>query len=302
MTKKRANAEEILGTEMPEIVAQASEKQLKFYKDLTVQKNVELKSINSKEDVDKEIKYLLTLPTWKPVIEDGGQMRAIKNLTKALNLPEPDFTKLNGAYNGSASQLITKLQEMASKIVMPISEKQLAIIEDMNYCIDVPKVESPESLSLKEASEHIGEYQSVYYNWKNKIRPTDKQIETVQTLTKDSGHELELDAIMAFDRVNISDYISQLFAEQKDASLKETTLEPEQLAKPDEDAITEMRTLCTNLYASIGQDVEEETYNNINWVSLRELIDFVKLFGIDTKNFFDKLVTFTPDQIAYLTE
>ena len=86
MTKKRANAEEILGTEMPEIVAQASEKQLKFYKDLTVQKNVELKSINSKEDVDKEIKYLLTLPTWKPVIEDGGQMRAIKNLTKSSQL------------------------------------------------------------------------------------------------------------------------------------------------------------------------------------------------------------------------
>jgi hypothetical protein len=299
---KQTTMEEVLGVEVPEVEAKeipASEKQIKFYSDLCVQKNVTFNAeLTEKNAVDAEIKKLMAMPFWKPCHEN--QQKAIAALCEVLNLKEPDYSKLNGNYGASASQLITKLQKKAEGVVNPITEKQLAIVKEMQFCADISDlIDEPEKMDKKEASEYIKKHSTVYFAWKN-TRPTEKQIETVKMLTKENGDELSLEAIYTFNRENISEYISQLFAERKDKELNATTLEPEIDIREKKDAMEELYELMNNLYASIGQAMEEEEFQNVTWSSLKELVDFVKLFGINVEGFFDRTEHFDANQIAYL--
>jgi hypothetical protein len=299
---KQTTMEEVLGVEVPEVEAKeipASEKQIKFYSDLCVQKNVTFNAeLTEKNAVDAEIKKLMAMPFWKPCHEN--QQKAIAALCEVLNLKEPDYSKLNGNYGASASQLITKLQKKAEGVVNPITEKQLAIVKEMQFCADISDlIDEPEKMDKKEASEYIKKHSTVYFAWKN-TRPTEKQIETVKMLTKENGDELSLEAIYTFNRENISEYISQLFAERKDKELNATTLEPEIDIREKKDAMDELYELMNNLYASIGQAMEEEEFQNVTWSSLKELVDFVKLFGINVEGFFDRTEHFDANQIAYL--
>lgn len=299
---KQTTMEEVLGVEVPEVEAKeipASEKQIKFYSDLCVQKNVTFNAkLTEKNAVDAEIKKLMAMPFWKPCHEN--QQKAIAALCEVLKLKEPDYSKLNGNYGASASQLITKLQKMAEGVVNPITEKQLAIVKEMQFCADISDlIDEPEKMDKKEASEYIKKHSTVYFAWKN-TRPTEKQIETVKMLTKENGDELSLEAIYTFNRENISEYISQLFAERKDKELNATTLEPEIDIREKKDAMEELYELMNNLYASIGQAMEEEEFQNVTWSSLKELVDFVKLFGINVEGFFDRTEHFDANQIAYL--
>lgn len=310
MTKATATEtmENILGAEVPETIVKASEKQLKFYADLCVQKNTTFnESITAKDAVDAEIKKLMAMPFWKPVhaivngfAEDGGQVLAIRSLCETLKMNEPDYTKLNGNFGGSASQLITMLKKKSEGIVRMITEKQLVIVKEMQFCADISEtIAEPEKMSLSDASEYIKKHSEVYYAWKN-TRPTDKQIAIVQELTKENGDELALAAIMQFTRESVSEYISQLYAERKDKTLVATTLEPEIKLAEHKDMLDELYEVMNNMYASIGQAMEEEEYQKVTWASLKDLVDLIKLFGVNAEGFFERTEHFTPEQIAYL--
>lgn len=305
MGKAKANTqttmEEVLGTELPEVEVKASEKQIKFYSDLCVQKNVAFnESLTAKDAVDAEIKKLMSMPYWKPVHEN--QIKAITSLCETLGMKLPDFTKLNGSYGASASQLITMLQKKTEGIVRPISEKQLAIVKEMQFCADISDtIAEPEKMSLSDASEYIKTHSAVYYAWKN-TRPTEKQIATVQELTRENGDELPIAAIMQFTRESISDYISQLYAERKNKELTATTLEPEIELSEQKDMLDELYEVMLNMYASIGQDMEEEHFQTVTWSSLKDLAELVKLFGVNVKDFFERTEHFTPEQIQFIAE
>jgi hypothetical protein len=282
--------------------AKVSAAQLKFYHDLCAQKN---EPVVEKEwttgELGTEINRLKTLPYWKACSEN--QIARITELCTSLNMPLPKFEMLNGAYGESASKMIQTLKDMAKNVVLPISEKQLAMVIQMNFCPDVEPIDEPDKLSQKEASEHIAKFKDSFYAWK-KTRLSPDQAKLIEVLTERLGSKLPYSAIIQFDEGTAHQYIDQLEKELADKSLVDTSLEQEDMygidTKDKEDVRNELRNIVAKLYASIGQELEEEVYETLSWSSLKELIEFVKPFGVDVKAMFDRCTIFNAEQIDAL--
>lgn len=302
--------------------ADASEGQMKYYRDLCEQKGeVASTKTFTKAEVDVQIKRLKEMPYFKACSEK--QINRITEDCKAMNMPLPDFSKLNGAYNGSASKFIQKLNDMKKNMVFPISDKQTAMIANMQYCPDCEVVEDIKAMSSKDASEYISKYKTDFYLWKNS-RLTDSQLLTLLTLqcriedvsikdildSSDSISEkivavlpkqsISYQSWIQFDKDNATKQIIQTEKELKDEGLLESTLEPEDMylikTAEQEDARNELRNLVAKLYASIGQELEEEFYELMDWNGLKELIEFVKMFGIDVESMLDRITIFDANQ------
>lgn len=280
----------------------ASEGQMKYYRDLCAQKNQPVVEEGwTSATINAEINRLKALPFWKVCSEN--QINRITELCTALKMPLPNFEMLNGAYGASASQMIQKLKDMSKDVVLPISEKQLAMVIQMNFCPDVEPIEEPDKMTQKEASEHIAHFKDSFYAWK-KTRLSPDQAKLIEILTERLGSKLPYSAIIQFDEGTAHEYIEQLETELADKSLLDTTLEPEDMygvaTKDKEDARTELRAIVAKLYASIGQEIEEDVYETLSWSSLKELIDFVKPFGVDVRAMFDRVTIFNAEQIESL--
>lgn len=290
------------GGDSTQKIVNASPAQLKYYHDLCGQKNEPIdESLIESKAVKAEIDRIKALPFFKPCSQ--AQIDRITELCTALKMPLPNFSKLNGAYGQSASNMIQKLKDMSKNVVLPISEKQMAMVMQMNFCPDVDPIDDVEGMSQKDASEHIAKYKDAFYSWK-KDRLSPDQAKLIATLTERLGSPLPYAAIIQFNEGQAHEYIDQLQTELADKSLVETTLEPEDMyGIPDrdkEDARTELRSLVAKLYASIGQEIDEDTYETLSWTSLKSLIDFVKDFDIDVKAMFDRVTIFNADQIESL--
>lgn len=277
---------------------QPSESQMKYYLDLCSKKGFPpSEEAMSYAEVDKAIKKMKEIPDRRPVSEK--QKERITELCALMNMPTPDFDKLDGSFNGTASQLIQKLNDKKKTMVFPISEKQLALITQMQFCPEVEPTDY-ENFTTVEASEYIAKYKDGFYAWK-KGRLSPEQFKLIETLTERQGSKLAYEAIIQFDAPTASKFIEQLEMELADKTLTETTLEPlfpERVG--DKDASEELKDLVAKLYASIGQELEEEFFETMKWEGLKELIDFVKLFGVNVEAMFDKTECLDTNQKAYL--
>lgn len=311
MTKdmSKEQLEMLLGSNIPETKEENNETintkpatpgQIKYYTDLCEQKgevpsDVEMTSAQ----INKEIQRLKALPYFKPVSEK--QKARITELCEAMNMPLPDFSKLNGAYDGSASKMIQSLKEMSKKVRLPMTDRQYKTILNMQYCPDCDALSEEEisNLSKSEASEYIGKFNARYNEWR-KTRLSKKQAELIEVLTERLGNKLSYSDIIQFDGETATKYIDQLQAELADKSLTASTLEPEDMYKIKEkdhdDVRKELRSLVAKLYASIGQEIEEEFYETMEWNSLKELIAFVKLFGVNVEAMLEDVKIFDEDQ------
>lgn len=303
----------------------ASEGAVKYYLDLCSQKNItpEEKTFTATE-IDAEIKRLKEMKAYVPA--SPKQIESITKLTSMMNMPLPDFSKLDGTYGGTASQLIQKLQTMSKNVVLPITEEMVKFISSMQYCPDCDEVDVA-SMTKNEAHEYINKFKGKFYAWK-KDRLTDKQMLNIVrlncliegaevsdvldradlTVTQKVGEligrqSLEFSTLILYDQNLATKYIEELETELVKAEWKETTLEPEVNTGYEKTPETteELRNLVAKLYASIGQELEEEFYENMTWDSLKELVDFVKLFGVDVNGILDRITIFDSKQKALLT-
>lgn len=296
--------EQLLGGSMPTFdkpvdERPASANQIKYYNDLCEQKHVtpEEKDWTS-VTINAEIQRLKTLPFWKEVSQN--QIDRITELCGVLKMATPDFTKLNGAYNGSASQLIQMLKEKAKNVEMPISEAQIVMIQSMQYCPACELIEDVTAMTKTEASDYIAKHKEDFYEWKS-TRLSPEQAKLIAELTRRlNGEPMEYKVIILFDQETATKYIEQLEKELADKTLTESTLEPEEmrgiLEKDHEDERKELRTLIARLYASLGQAFEEEVYETLDWNSIKELVDMSKLYGNDVRAMFENLHCFTENQ------
>ena len=60
-------------------------------------------------------------------------------------------------------------------------------------------------------------------------------------------------------------------------------------------ALNELRGFCSRLYLSIGQEPETEVIETLTFESLKELIDLVRLYGVNVANMMDRMKYLTPD-------
>lgn len=283
----------------------ASEKQYQYYCDLCRQKHVDPADITTLTSIsiNAEINRLKELPYWQAVSDK--QKERITEYCTALGMKLPDFDKLNGAYGASASNMMQLLKERMKNVVLPATEKQLAMITQMQFCPACESVENAEAMSQTEASEYISKFKDEFYGWK-KTRLSPDQAKLIQILTARMGDELSYTQIIQFDEGTASKYIDQLEKELADKSLTESTLEPEEMRgivsrDHNDEERTQLRALIANLYASLGQAIEEEVYETLEWNSLKDLVELSKMYGNDVVAMFEGLTVFTEDQKTALT-
>jgi hypothetical protein len=314
----------------------ASDKQYAYYVDLCNARHepIQEQSSFTSVSINTEINRVKDLPYWKEVSEK--QIERITTLCGQLKMALPNFANLNGAYGGSASQLIQKLTERAKNIVLPISEKQLTLIKVMQDCPDCEAIENIEEMTSTEANEYISKHKTDFYKWKNE-RLTDSQLLTILLIqcriedkdTTDVSDEFRIvqglepltimEKISALlprqsisyhswiqlDQKSATKQIEQMELELSDESLKETTLEPEEMRgikeRDHEDERKELRALVANLYGSLGQAFETEFYESMDWNGLKDLVDLAKLYGADVKAMMENMTIFTEAQKDALT-
>lgn len=308
----RERIEQILGAELPsESVSTATavtsepatEGQIKYYIDLCEQRRLTPSASSfTKKEMNVEIQRLLATPKFIPIKD--GQAARITDLCNQMSMPLPDFNTLSGAYDGSASKMIQSLIELSKKVKLPITEKQMILIQNMQLCPDVYETLTDEeiaNLSKNDAHEYISKFNAKYLEWK-KTRLSPAQFQLIETLTERTGHKLEYSAIMTLDTSAATKFIEQIQRELKDEALTAPTLEPEVNDGYEKvlDSSDELRNIVAKLYASIGQELEEEFYETLTWDALKDLVDFVKLFKVNVENFFDNDELFSVEQKAYL--
>lgn len=305
MTELENRVMEMLGA-MPESVESAEKaarpataRQLEYVNDLTNRKGIEVDNTKCKDfsSTNAYIKELKKLSIRKPVSDK--QKERILNACKVLEMPEPNWEELDGSFGGSASLLIQKLDEMLKNKPRPASEKQVALIMKMQLCPDCPVIEL-DNLLIQTASEYISKYQNVYQVW-IKSRLSVDQLNRIRQLHNMMETPFDYAGIIQLDMATASKYITQLEDEFNRKDWLETTFEPTvDYDSAEVDAREELRTLCIKLYASIGQELEEDWFETLKWEGLKELVSFVKLFGIDTVNMIEDCKIFDANQKAML--
>ena len=194
-------------------MANCTEGQLKYFKDLCEQKSLTPPAECaewSKEQMSSIIQKTLA---YRPKVKASAkQIELICSISERLELEKPSdeiLSKLTGGKKGTASELIEQLlqQEEETAHLLPISKEQSAYIADMYACPDVAvseigipdRISTSETLwrkpnkdeilmaisSLKrgEANKFINKYRVPFFDWK-KTRISDKQISLIRTLEK----------------------------------------------------------------------------------------------------------------------
>ena len=295
----------MLGGDMPKTfekridvpAKKATEAQLKFYFDMCEKKSLEpIERDWTTKELSDEIERL---KKYSPVSEK--QKARIMEYCDILGMRHPDWTQLSGEYNGSASQLIQKLKDKA-KDVMPATENQVAKILKMNYCASIPRIEDSAKLTKNQASDHIAKYGDEFALWQ-KTRLSGEQFTLIEKLLKRLTMKVDYEILIQFDTDQATEYIEWL--EHQIATCKKmgTSLEPEvdyNYKKLEPDAYDALRSVITLLYAQLGQDIEESMFEIAKWDDLKELVDFVKLFGEDPTKILEDSAIFSAEQIEAL--
>jgi len=306
-------------------VRMATEGQIGYYLDLCGKKNIQPEeSAFTFSGMDAEIKRLKDIKNYKPISEK--QIEGIEKLCKLMNMPTPDYSKLDGNYGGTGSQFYQKLQKMSKSIALPVTDAMKDFMSNMQFCPDCDKIEDIDSISKNDAHEYINKFKGKFYAWK-KDRLTDSQMlniirtncliegSEIKDVTDDMAlsvnqkidklikrQSLEFSTLIQFNKTAATSFIELLTVELNNAIWKETTFEPEEGHgfETNIDTAEELRNIVAKLYASIGQELEEEFFETISWDSLKELVEFVKLFGVNVEKIFDKVEAFNAKQIEAL--
>jgi hypothetical protein len=279
----------------------ASAGQMKFYNDLCIQKQVMVdEACVTAVGVSDAIKHLMTMPTFKPLSEK--QVSKITEYCTELGMPLPDFSKLSGAFDGSGSKFIGQLIEMSKNKIKPASDAQKEFILQMSVCPDCEDItDRIDSIDSKSASEFITVNRVKYFEWKN-TRLSPAQMNLIVSLTERTGGEpLSLTQIIQFDKPFASKYIEQLQRELKDKSLIATTLEPEFECLDNKDVTEEIRDLVHRMYATVGQEVEDEFLETLNFDKLKDLCGLLKVYSIPVADMLIDSGLFDDAQVEALT-
>ena len=289
--------------------------QQKYYTDLCAQKGVEIDTdvLASGVSISMAIKELLTKKTVGVALKmpSDKQIARIKEQCEIMGMKEPDYTKLDGSYNGSASQLIQKLSELVKDKPVPLTEKQYETLIKYTLCpavqgIDVTEVEK---MTKQEASELIGKFQGEYAVW-IKSRLSTEQFNKIEKLMNLMDSEIRYESIIQLDTEAASKYIDQLqfeYTAYAKGEWQKTTLEAEEMRgiktkdeEKDPDGFMQIRGLMARLYAAIGQELDEETMENLDLDKIKDLVDLVRLYGIDVEGFFDEITVIPEEQVTFL--
>lgn len=256
-------------------------------------------------DAKNYMQELYDAPFWKELSEK--QITLITDLCEQCNMPLPDFDKLNGAYNASASQFIKRLQALAKTLPQKISDEQLKTIIKMQLCPDCEFVAEPEKMMKEEATEYINKYQNAYSAWW-RDRLTAEQVARIKQLHDMMETPFSYQSVIQLDRKTATAYIIQLESEFNRKDWQETTLEPENMykvkTKDNQDvyemARSEMRKVCANLYASIGQQIEDDFFETMDWSGLKDLIGLVQIYGTNVRPILEDCKVLNPSQVEAL--
>ena len=250
----------------------------------------------------------------KTLVSDK-QMERIAEYCAVLGINEPDYNKLEGGYNKSASQLIQKLKEMVDKKPVPLTVDQYEavlryqICPDVNVCDLRPDILEgdyevfKQKMTKQEATEFLSKYKNAYVTW-FEARITNSQLAEVKRLCEMMGTPFSYEAVIQLDKETAVTYIDQLQKELAAKPWVESSLEPEDMyavKTKDDDvddetaALNELMGFCSRLYLSIGQEPETEVIETLTFESLKELIDLVRLYGVNVANMMDRMKYLTPD-------
>ena len=122
--------------------------------------------------------------------------------------------------------------------------------------------------------------------------------------------EISYASVIQLDTEAASKYIDQLqyeYSVYAKGEWKKTTLEPEEMRgiktkdeENDEEGYMQIRNFMAKLYASVGQELDEETMDTLDLDKVKDMVEMVKLYGIDVSAMLD-LVTCLPEiQKEYL--
>lgn len=289
--------------------------QQKYYTDLCAQKGVEVDTdtLASGQMISVAIKTMLAMKTVGTAMKmpSDKQIARIKEQCEIMGMKEPDYTKLDGSYNGSASQLIQKLSELVKDKPVPLTEKQYETIIKYTLCpaVEGINVEEVSKMTKQEASELIGKYQNEYAVW-IKTRLSTEQFNKIEKLMNLMDTEIRYESIIQLDTESASKYIDQLqfeYAAYAKGEWQTTTLEAEEMRgiktrdeEKDPDGFLQVRGLMARLYAALGQELDDDTMDNLDLDKIKDLIQLVRLYGIDVEVFFDEITAIPEEQIAFL--
>lgn len=305
---------------VPKNANKPTSKQLETIEKLCEQKGVKLDTSKtiSFDTSSAYIQELLAMKNHIPPSEK--QIDKIKEYCDILEIKYPNFNMLEGGFNGSASKMIQSLKKRVDNKPIPISEKQLSFIQQMQFCPDCEVIEEPEKLTKQEASDYITKYRVDYYAWVKNILSPEQQLRILQlncmiegVETKDISDDyndppltiqqkiqtllprqsLPFSGLIQITKDMATEYIEQLESEYKSKIWSETTLEPEidREFEVEYDQIRkELETLCTQLYGIMGQELEYEWFETFigtspfSFTELKELIDDAKLWDDPEEN------------------
>lgn len=255
------------------------------------------------------------------------QKAKIAELCKECNFPEPDYSTLDGGFNGTASQLIQKLLKMSqdNKVTgqhVMLTSAQEAEIQRFQLCPAVCaynegkplEQEEIERMSKGEAYQYIAKHRGDYYSW-IKTRASLEQINRIEQLNEMMQNpKMGYEVLIQFDTEQASAYITQLETEYNRKDWNETSLEPEddyfndevrhRFDKSEEKALRDMRAMAARLYATIGQPLEEEWLAEADMDEFKELCEFVALYvgGNTVSNIVEDNESLGADLKRYLLE
>lgn len=292
-----------------------SDAQMDRYLELCAERGVtpDEDTMKSAKAIYDAIAKLYQMPRKTPVSDK--QKERIAEYCAILGINEPDYTKLEGGYNKSASQLIQKLKEMVDKKPVPLTEEQYEavlryqICPDVNVCDLRPDILEGDyeafkgKMTKQEATEFLTKYKNAYVTW-FEARITNSQLAEVKRLCEMMGTPFSYEAVIQLDKETAITYIDQLQQELAAKPWSETSLEPEDMyavKTKDDDvddetaALNELRGFCSRLYIALGQEPETEVIETLDFTSLKELIDLVRLYGTNVEAMMDRMKYLTPD-------
>lgn len=265
------------------------------------------------------------------------QKEKIIELVGILGEEVPDFDKLEGGWNNSASRLIQELNERVKSIPQPLTPKQYEFILQIEQCPDAEFVglsddyeEAKLQMTKQEATDYINKYRNDYYAWiKTRITP-DQMLRIVQLNCMIEGTSVEVppeadkaeQLIILLERQSMtqaellqlstdtaSEFISQLESEYKSKIWQEATLEPEgedmRGIYSEHDLIRqELHKFLFGIYASMNQALEEDFMETVDLSSMEELKEVIleaKEYGYNLAIALDDIkLLFTEEQKADL--
>ena len=274
--------------------------------------------------------------SYKTPVSDKQKEKIIE-LVRILGEEIPDFDKLEGGWNNSASRLIQELNERVKSIPQPLTPKQYEFILQIEQCPDAEFVglsddyeEAKTQMTKQEATDYINKYRNDYYAWiKTRITP-DQMLRIVQLNCMIEGASVEVPPeadkaeqlsillerqsmsqmeLLQLSTDTASEFISQLESEYKSKIWQETTLEPEgedmRGIYSEHDLIRqELHKFLFGIYASMNQALEEDFMETVDLSSMDELKEVIleaKEYGYNLSNALDDIkLLFTEEQKADL--